>query len=90
MVAHKTNGRRNVLTAMEALLTVFIFVFAAYVMSGGKDMVVQSIILFVSGLIFFALQAVAHALTSEIAPVHLRGAAFGRLNLVSEIDIIYA
>ena len=31
MVAHKTNGRRNVLIAMEALLTVFIFVFAVYV-----------------------------------------------------------
>ncbi|MDO0824719.1 MULTISPECIES: MFS transporter [Desulfosporosinus] len=88
MVAHKTNGRRNVLIAMEALLTVFIFVFAAYVMSGGNDMVVQSVILFVSGLIFFALQAVAHALTSEIAPVHLRGAAFGMLNLVSEIGAV--
>jgi len=88
MVAHKTNGRRNVLIAMEALLTVFIFVFALYVMSGRKDMVVQSAILFVSGLIFFALQAVAHALTSEIAPVHLRGAAFGMLNLVSEIGAV--
>ncbi|EGW40650.1 MFS transporter [Desulfosporosinus sp. OT] len=88
MVAHKTNGRRNVLIAMEALLTVFIFVFAAYVMSGRKDMVMQSTILFVSGLIFFALQAVAHALTSEIAPVHLRGAAFGMLNLVSEIGAV--
>jgi len=88
MVAHKPNGRRNVLIAMEALLTVFIFVFAVYVMSGGKDMVVQSVILFVSGLIFFALQAVAHALTSELAPVHLRGAAFGMLNLVSEIGAV--
>ena len=90
MVAHKTNGRRNVLIAMEAFLTVFIFVFAVYVMSGRKDMVVQSVILFISGLIFFALQAVAHALTSEIAPVHLRGAAFGMLNLVSEIGAVLA
>ena len=88
LVAHKTNGRRNVLIALEALLTVFIFAFALYVMSGRKDMVVESVILFVSGLIFFTLQAVGHALTSEIAPVHLRGAAFGMLNLVSEIGAV--
>lgn len=88
MVAHKPNGRRNVLIAMEAILTIFIFVFAAYVMSGGKDMVLQSSILFASGLVFFALQAVAHALTSEIAPFPLRGAAFGMLNLVSEIGAV--
>ena len=88
LVAHKTNGRRNVLITLEALLTVFIFVFAAYVMSGRKDMVVESVILFGSGLIFFALQAVAHALTSELAPVHLRGAAFGMLNLISEIGAV--
>jgi len=88
MVAHKRNGRRNVLILLTALLTVFIFVFAAYVMSGRKDMVVESIILFVSGLIFFALQAVSHALTAETAPVELRGSAFGMWNLIAEIGAV--
>lgn len=87
-VAHKPNGRRNILIIMEALLTVFIFIFAAYVMSGRKDMLTESLILFVSGLIFFALQAVAHALTAELAPAKHRGSAFGMLNLVSEIGAV--
>lgn len=88
MVAHKRNGRRNVLIVLTALLTVFIFIFAAYVMSGRKDMVVESIILFISGLIFFALQAVSHALTAETAPTALRGSAFGMWNLIAEIGAV--
>jgi len=88
MVAHKRNGRRNVLIILTGLLTVFIFIFAAYVMSGRKDMVVESIILFVSGLIFFALQAVSHALTAETAPTALRGSAFGMWNLIAEIGAV--
>lgn len=88
MVAHKRNGRRNVLIVLTALLTIFIFIFAAYVMSGRKDMVVESIILFVSGMIFFALQAVSHALTAETAPAELRGSAFGMWNLIAEIGAV--
>lgn len=88
MVSHKHNGRRNVLIVLTALLTIFIFIFAAYVMSGRKDMVVESIILFISGLIFFALQAVSHALTAETAPAELRGSAFGMWNLIAEIGAV--
>ncbi len=87
-VAHKANGRRNVLIIMTALLTVLIAVFAAYVMSGQHNPVVESTILFVSGLDFFALQAVAHALTAECAPEKLRGAAFGMENLIGEIGAV--
>lgn len=88
MVSHKPNGRRNVLAALTLLLTIFIFIFAAYVMSGHKDMVVQSVILFASGLIFFALQSVSHALTAETAPAELRGSAFGMWNLIAEIGAV--
>ncbi len=87
-VAHKKNGRRNVLGLLLGVLTIMIFGFAAYVMSGRKDPVVMSIILFVSGLVFFALQSVAHTLTSETAPVKHRGAAFGMWNLIAEIGAV--
>ncbi|BCJ88233.1 MFS transporter [Effusibacillus dendaii] len=41
-------------------------------------------ILFISGLFFFALQPVSHALNAEIAPEENRGAAFGMHNFISE------
>lgn len=74
--------------ALTAALTVFIFIFAGYVMSGRKDKVIMSLILFISGLIFFALQSVSHALTAETAPEKQRGAAFGMWNLIAEIGAV--
>ncbi|MED4226921.1 MFS transporter [Neobacillus cucumis] len=88
MVAGTENGRRNVLAVMTGLLTVSIFIFAAYVMTGHNNPVIMSIILFVSGLFFFALQPVSHALNAEIAPENNRGAAFGMFNFISEIGAV--
>jgi MFS family permease len=88
LVAHRPNGRRNVLALLTAGLTVLIFVFGAYLMTGRKDPVTLSAILFVSGLLFFALQAVSHALTAESAPDALRGSAFGMWNLIAEIGAV--
>ena len=88
MVAHKHNGRRNVLAVLTGLLTIFIVIFAVYIMSGGKDMVVLSSILFISGLFYFAQQAVSHALTAETAPPELHGSAFGMWNLIAEIGAV--
>lgn len=87
-VAQQPNGRRNVLIWMTGILTILIFAFATYVMTGRKDKIVMSLILFVSGLVFFALQAVSHALTAETAPPELRGSAFGMLNLIAEIGAV--
>ncbi len=88
LVAHRPNGRRNVLALLTAGLTVLIFVFGAYLMTGRKNPVTLSAILFVSGLLFFALQAVSHALTAESAPEAMRGSAFGMWNLVAEIGAV--
>lgn len=87
-VADRENGRRNALIIMTALLTITIFIFAAYVMTGHHNPVIMSIILFLSGLFFFALQPVSHALNAEIAPVQSRGAAFGMYNFISEIGAV--
>jgi MFS family permease len=88
MVAGSENGRRNVLAIMTALLTVSIFIFAGYLMTGHHSPVVMSIILFISGLFFFALQPVSHALNAEIAPQKNRGSAFGMFNFISEIGAV--
>lgn len=87
-VAHRPHGRRNVLALLTAGLAALIFLFGAYLMTGGKDPLVLSAILFASGLLFFALQAVSHALTAESAPEALRGSAFGMWNLIAEIGAV--
>jgi len=87
-VAHRPNGRRNVLVLMTVGLTVLVCAFAGYLMSGGKNLVVMSAILLVSGLVFFALQSVNFSLTAEAAPANLRGAAFGMWNLIAEIGAV--
>jgi ACS family glucarate transporter-like MFS transporter len=88
IVASKTNGRRNLLGFVLICLTVCIFVLASYLMLGYKNLIVVSLILFTSGLFFFATQTVTHALTAELAPDENRGAAFGMWNLVSEIGAL--
>lgn len=88
IMALRPNGRRNSLASLMAALTVLIFIFAAYLMSGQKDLVVMSILLFISGIVFFALQAVNYTVTADLAPVELRGAAFGMWNLVAEIGAV--
>ncbi|MDM5340269.1 MFS transporter [Fictibacillus enclensis] len=87
-VAHKLNGRRNVLALLTGILTITIFGFAMYLQMGNRHLVVMSVILFVSGLFFFALQPVAHALTAEIAPEGKHGTAFGMWNLIAEIGAV--
>ena len=88
MVAHRPNGRRNVLVLMTVGLAILVCTFAGYLMAGGKDLAVMSVILLASGLLFFALQSVNFSLTAEAAPAKLRGAAFGMWNLVAEIGAV--
>ena len=57
-------------------------------MMGNNNPIVMSIILFVSGLFFFALQPVAHALASDLTPEKSRGSMFGMLNLIGEIGAV--
>lgn len=87
-VAHKENGRKNVLVWLSVGLTISVFAFAFYMVSGKNDPVVMSIILFVSGLLFFAVQAVQHAMVTELATESQRGSAFGMWNLIAEIGAL--
>lgn len=64
--------------------------FAIYVALGIRNTTVLATLLFVSGLFFFALQSVSHALTAELAPPAHRGAACGLWNLIAEIGALLA
>lgn len=84
-MANKPNGRKITLLWLTGLLALSVFAFTFYLISGPTNLVVMSIILFISGLFFFAMQSVHHALTAEIAPEQYRGSAFGMWNLIAEI-----
>ncbi|TVZ78438.1 sugar phosphate permease [Aeribacillus composti] len=88
LLADRPNGRRNVLALLTFLLAVSIFVFAWYIQTENSSPIITSIILFISGLFFFALQPVSHALNAELAPEGKQGGAFGMLNLIAEIGAV--
>lgn len=81
-------SRRGVLVLLTALEAVSILGFAALLATGERNLVALSALLFVSGLLFFALQSVSHAFTAELAPVSHRGTAFGLWNLIAEIGAL--
>jgi len=64
------------------------FVLAIYLFKGGQDPLVLGAIMFAIGVPFAAMQTVHMTLTSDLAPPHLMGQAFGMWNLVAEIGAI--
>ncbi len=81
-------GRKGTLMLLTGGHAVLILALGAYVIQGGKNPLHMGGLLFLSGLFFFALQPVSHALTADLAPVHLRASAFGMWNLVAEIGAV--
>lgn len=81
-------SRKWVLAALTAAEVVTIVGFGVYLSLGLRNPVLMSIGLFLSGLFFFALQSVSHALTAELAPEKHRGTAFGLWNLIAEIGAL--
>ncbi|MFO7316793.1 MAG: MFS transporter [Bacilli bacterium] len=87
-VSHSENGRRNVLLVLTVFFALSVFLFAFYLMSGASNLVVMSLILFISGILFFAVQSIQHAFVSDLAPVEHRGSAFGLWNLIAEFGAL--
>ncbi|HWK23143.1 MAG TPA: MFS transporter [Ureibacillus sp.] len=87
-VAYKQNGRRNILFILTAFFALSVFAFTFYIMSGHGSLVIMSLILFISGTVFFAVQSIQHAFISELAPVEHRGSAFGLWNLIAEFGAL--
>ncbi|TSI02636.1 MFS transporter [Lysinibacillus sp. BW-2-10] len=87
-VAHYENGRRNTLFILTVAFAASVFIFAIYLMSGATSLVIMSTILFISGLLFFAVQSIQHAFISDLAPAEHRGSAFGLWNLIAEFGAL--
>lgn len=82
--------RKSVLAWLTAIEAVSIVVFAGLVITGNRNLVLIAGVLFLSGLFFFALQAVSHAVTAELAAPTHRGMAFGLWNLIAEIGALFS
>ncbi len=82
------NGRKVTLMLLTAAHAALILLLGVYVIQGGNQPLLMGGLLFISGLFFFALQPVSHALTADLAPVHLRASAFGMWNLIAEIGAV--
>ena len=82
-------GRKPMLvtfTLIQGLLTV---AFGFYLSAGGNALWALGVLLFVSSLFFNALQPMWHALAADLVPTAaLMGAAFGLMNLVSEMGAV--
>lgn len=81
-------GRKPALFGLGALHAIFVFIFGAYVASGGKSLMIMGVLLFISGWAFFGMQPVAHSMVADLAPPEKRGTAFGMWNLVGEIGAV--
>lgn len=87
-VSHRENGRRNILFILTVFFALSVFLFAFYLMSGASNLIAMSIILFFSGILFFAVQSIQHAFVSDLAPAEHRGSAFGLWNLIAEFGAL--
>ncbi|MEU7488457.1 MFS transporter [Streptomyces sp. NPDC042319] len=82
-------GRRPMIVASVVVQGLLVVVFGAYLQLAGKpSLVLMSVLLFVTSLVFNALQPMVHALLNDVVDPAERGAAFGLFNLVSEIGAV--
>jgi MFS family permease len=82
-------GRKPLLVVFTVVYSLLVFAFAVSISSGAEpSLVLLGLILFCSGLFFNALQPIAQGITGDLVPERQRGAAFGMLNLVSEIGAV--
>lgn len=88
IVVAKGWSRKPALAGFTALHGITVFVFWAYLVSGGKSPLVMGPLLFVSGVGFFGMQPICHAMIFEYAPPDKKGTAFGTWNLIGEIGAV--
>ncbi|MGY1690814.1 MFS transporter [Geodermatophilus sp. SYSU D01105] len=82
-------GRKLLALACTGVYSVLVLVFG-WSISGGREpsLLLLGLLLFSSGVFFNALQPIVQGMTGDMVPAAERGAAFGMLNLVSEIGAV--
>jgi MFS transporter, ACS family, D-galactonate transporter len=88
--AVRTGRSRKVLALVcTAVYSVLAFLFGLSISGGNKpSLMLLGLLLFSSGLFFNALQPIVQGMTGDMVPASERGAAFGMLNLISEIGAV--
>src|SRR3954447_19367883 len=82
-------SRKTLALVCTAVYSVLGILFAMSIQGGGKpSLALLGLLLFSSGLFFNALQPIVQGMTGDMVPAHERGAAFGMLNLISEIGAV--
>ncbi|MBB3083872.1 MFS transporter [Geodermatophilus sabuli] len=82
-------GRKPLALVCTGVYSVLVLVFG-WSISGGREpsLLLLGVLLFSSGVFFNALQPIVQGMTGDLVPAGERGAAFGMLNLVSEIGAV--
>jgi len=88
--AVRTGRSRKALALIcTAVYSVLVLIFGWSISGGGTPSLgLLGLLLFSSGLFFNALQPIVQGMTGDMVPVAERGAAFGMLNLISEIGAV--
>jgi ACS family D-galactonate transporter-like MFS transporter len=81
-------GRKPLLIAFTSAQCVLTVIFGFVVAAGGANVWLMAALLFSASTFFNAMQPIAHAMISEIAPPELHGTAFGMNNLIGEIGAV--
>ena len=82
-------GRKPLALGCTAIYSVLVLIFGWSISGGGKpSLLLLGVLLFSSGVFFNALQPIVQGITGDEVPPSERGAAFGMLNLVSEIGAV--
>lgn len=82
-------GRKPLALICTAVYSILVLLFAWSIQGDGQpSLALLGLLLFTSGLFFNALQPIVQGMTGDMVPASERGAAFGMLNLVSEIGAV--
>jgi ACS family D-galactonate transporter-like MFS transporter len=82
-------SRKPLALVCTGVYSVLALLFGWSISGGGEpSLLLLGLLLFTSGLFFNALQPIVQGMTGDMVPVAERGAAFGMLNLISEIGAV--
>ena len=84
-------SRKTLALICTGVYSVLVLIFGYSVSGNGNQLPslgLLGVLLFSSGVFFNALQPIVQGMTGDMVPVSERGAAFGMLNLVSEIGAV--
>jgi ACS family D-galactonate transporter-like MFS transporter len=82
-------SRKPLALLCTGVYSILALLFGWSISGGGKpSLLLLGLLLFMSGLFFNALQPIVQGMTGDMVPAAERGAAFGMLNLISEIGAV--